>query len=72
MTAATTPATLERLRRAHAKVAALVVADPVYAPIFTRLEAEIADAEAALSGDVIARARAVARQRAIERTTSAR
>lgn len=57
-------ADLERLRRAHAKVARLVVADPVYAPIFIRLEAEIADAEAMLSGDILARARAVARQSA--------
>lgn len=55
---------LERLRRACAKVAGLVVADPVYAPIFLRLEAEIADAEAMLSGDIMARARAVARQSA--------
>ncbi len=55
---------LERLRRAHAKVAKLVVADSVYAPIFARLEAEIADAEAMLSGDIIARARAIARQSA--------
>ncbi|MGQ0566716.1 MAG: hypothetical protein ACT4OK_16865 [Gemmobacter sp.] len=70
MSAAATRADLDRLRRAHAKVARLVVADPVYAPIFTRLEAEIVDAEAALSGDVIARARAVARQRATDRTTA--
>lgn len=64
MRPATTTAELERLRKAHAKVARLVVADPVYAPIFTRLEAEIADAEAMLAGDVIARARAIARQSA--------
>jgi hypothetical protein len=64
MTPATTSATLDRLRKAHAKVARLVVADPVYVPVFTRLEAEIAEAEAALKDDVIARARAVARQRA--------
>ena len=70
MTAAATPATLERLRKAHAKVARMVVDDPTYSPIFTRLESEIADAEAALSGDVIARARAVARQRATDRITS--
>ena len=55
---------LERLRRAHAKVARLVVADSVYAPIFLRLESEIADAQAMLSGDILARARAVARQSA--------
>ena len=64
MRPAATIAELERLRRAHAKVAKLVVADPIYAPIFTRLEAEIADAEAMLAGDVIARARAIARQSA--------
>ena len=68
MSEATTRATLERLRRAHAKVARLVVADdvygPNYAPIFEVLEAEIANAEAALSGDIIARARAVVRQSA--------
>jgi hypothetical protein len=65
-----TPATLERLRRAHAKVARLVVADPTDVPVFTRLEAEISEAEAVLSGDVIARARAVARQRATDCTTA--
>lgn len=64
MSPATTTTELERLRRAHAKVARLVVADPVYSPIFLRLEAEIADAESMLSGDVLARARAVARQSA--------
>jgi hypothetical protein len=64
MRPATTTAELERLRKAHAKVARLVVADPVYSPIFLRLEAEIADAESMLSGDVLARARAVARQSA--------
>lgn len=64
MSAAITKAHLERLRRAHAKVAGLVVADPVYAPIFLRLEADIADAEAMMSEDVIARARAIARQSA--------
>jgi hypothetical protein len=60
----TTTAELERLRRAHAKVARLVVDNAVYSPVFLRLEAEIADAEAMLSGDILARARAVARQRA--------
>ena len=49
---------LARLHRARDKVAKMVVADAAYAPIFQRLEAEIAEAEAA--GDVIARARAVA------------
>lgn len=48
---------LDRLKTALAKVAKLVVADPVYLPIFTRLEAEIAKAEA---NDPLARARALA------------
>lgn len=50
---------LIRLRKAQAKVARLVVADPVYAPIFVRLELELAEAEAAERGDVLAQARAV-------------
>lgn len=55
---------LERLRAAYAKVALLVVHDPVYLPIFTRLETELASAEC--EGDAISRARAIAaRQRAI-------
>jgi hypothetical protein len=48
---------LDRLKAALAKVAKLVVVDPVYVPIFTRLEAEVAKAEA---NDVMARARALA------------
>ncbi len=55
---------LERLRAALDTVAKLVVADPVYAPIFRRLEAEIAQEEALLANDVVARARAVAAQNA--------
>lgn len=55
---------LERLRVALATVAKLVVADPVYVPIFSRLEAEIAQEEALLANDVVARARAVATQSA--------
>lgn len=57
---ATITSTLLRLHRARDKVARLVVADAVYAPIFQRLEAEIAEAEAA--EDVVARARAVAQK----------
>lgn len=49
---------LQRLHLALAKVAKLVVADPAYVPIFARLEQEIAIAEA--TGDLLARARAVA------------
>ncbi len=55
---------IERLRAAYTKVANLIIHDPVYVPIFLRLEAEIAVAE--VEGDVISRARAVAaRQKAI-------
>lgn len=50
---------LERLRAAHATVAQLVLADPVYAPVFERLDRELAQAEAALSGDILTRARAI-------------
>lgn len=56
--------TITRLQAAYAKVAALVVHDPVYIPIFERLDAEIAAFETA--GDIVARARAVLnRQKAI-------
>ncbi len=55
---ATITSDLLRLHRARDKVAKLVVADPAYAPIFQRLDAEIAEAEAA--DDIVARARAVA------------
>ncbi|MER9221914.1 hypothetical protein NKI48_23795 [Mesorhizobium sp. M0644] len=59
---------LARLRRAHATVAQLVAIDPVYLPIFERLEAEIAIEEAALINDPIAKARAIAAaRRAISR-----
>ena len=55
---------IERLRAAYIKVAKLIIHDPVYVPIFLRLEAEIAAAE--VEGDVISRARAVAaRQKVI-------
>lgn len=58
---ATITSDLLRLHRARDKVARMVVADPAaYAPIFQRLEAEIAEAEAA--GDILARARAVAQK----------
>lgn len=55
---ATITSDLLRLHRARDKVAKLVVADPAYAPIFQRLDAEIAEAEAA--DDIVARARAMA------------
>ncbi len=55
---------LERLRAALETVAKLVVADAVYAPIFSRLEAEIAQEESLLANDVVARARAITAQSA--------
>lgn len=58
-------AQLERLRSARLKVAVLMQDEPAYAPIFARLENEIRDMEAMQSGDVIERARAIARQMAI-------
>lgn len=51
--------TLERLKAARAKVARMVVADPVYAPIFERIESDIAELEAIAANDVVARARAL-------------
>lgn len=64
---ATITSDLLRLHRARDKVARLVVADPVYAPIFQRLESEIAEAEAA--EDIVARARAVAQKASGARTS---
>lgn len=55
---------LDRLRAAREIVAGLVLHDAVYAPIFMRLDDEIAAEEAALSQDVVARARALLRHRA--------
>ncbi len=55
---------LQRLYAARDKLAKLVLADPVYSPIFQRIEEEIALAEAATHGDALARARAIARQMA--------
>ena len=49
---------LLRLRAAHATVAKLVVDDLIYLPIFKRLEAELAAAEAREQGNAIAYARA--------------
>ena len=51
---------LKSLQSAYRKVAALVLQDPVYLPIFERIEREIAAVEAEAEGDVISRARAVA------------
>lgn len=46
-----------RLRAARDAVAILVADDPVYAPIFVRLELELA---AAMTADPVERARAIA------------
>ncbi|WP_054005042.1 hypothetical protein [Cypionkella psychrotolerans] len=54
---------IERLRAALLKVAKLVDADPVYLPLFERLEVEIALDQS--MGDAITRARLIARQRAM-------
>lgn len=61
---------LDRLRANLEIVATLVLEDPVYGPIFDRLEQEIAIEEAALSQDVVERARAVLRQNAIGESKS--
>lgn len=50
---------LEQLRRLRQVAAKLVVSNPVYAPIFERVETEIAELEAIAANDVVARARAV-------------
>lgn len=55
---------LQRLYAARETAAKLVLADPVYSPIFQRIEKEIALAEAAAHGDALACARAIARQMA--------
>lgn len=53
--------TLVRLCRAREVVAALVIEDPVYLPIFERLEREVAIEEARVSSeDALTRARAIA------------
>lgn len=55
---------LDRLIKARDKVARMTVQNPDLLPVFERLEAEVAAAEA--TGDTLARARAlVARQRAM-------
>lgn len=51
------PADLKRLKDARHKVAQLLVLDPAYAPIFARLEREIAAVEE--TNDMIERARRV-------------
>lgn len=53
---------LSELREARATLAQLVVIDPVYLPIFERLDAECEKAELALINDPIALARLIAEQ----------
>lgn len=50
---------LEELKRLREVAAKLVVADPVYVPIFERIESDIAELEAIAANDVVARARAL-------------
>ena len=58
------PVTLSDLQTMHRMAAALVVADPVYLPLFERIELELATHEA--KDDAISRARAIsARQKAV-------
>ncbi|PFG62167.1 hypothetical protein AXZ77_0740 [Thioclava sp. ES.031] len=52
---------LERLMKARLQVAELMLEKPIYAPIFERLEREIAAIEARRIEDPLARARAILR-----------
>lgn len=52
------PVTLSDLHKMHRMAAALVVADPVYLPVFERIEHELAAYEA--KDDAVSRARAIA------------
>ena len=62
---------LARLETALQIAARLVVQDPIYAPIFRRLEREIALEKAARAEDVIERARALIAQNEIGASNSA-
>ena len=57
--------TIERIRAAHRVVARLTAKDPAYAPVFARLDKELAAAEAAQTDDPIAKARAAVAQMAM-------
>ncbi|WP_422071518.1 hypothetical protein [Tranquillimonas rosea] len=48
---------VDRIRRALEVVAALVIEDPVYEPVFRRLQEELAQAEAA--ADLVSEARSI-------------
>jgi hypothetical protein len=52
------PVTLSELQSMQRMAAAMVIADPIYLPIFERIEQELAALEA--QGDAISRARAIA------------
>lgn len=52
------PVTLSELQNMHRMAAALVVADPVYLPVFERIEHELAVYQS--KGDAISHARAIA------------
>ncbi|SFA59264.1 hypothetical protein SAMN04487972_12349 [Paracoccus halophilus] len=66
------PATkLDRLRSALNFMAELVLRDPSYVPIFTRLEEEIAIEEAKCQDDALARARALIHQNAMRQMAAA-
>ena len=52
------PVTLADLQAMHRKAAALTIVDPTYAPIFERVERELA--AHASRQDIVARARAIA------------
>lgn len=54
---------LSRLARARAVAADLAVSDPVYLPIFERMEAEVEKAEAAQVKDPVLLARILMEQR---------
>ncbi|MBB1499181.1 hypothetical protein [Paracoccus sp. MC1862] len=56
-TSVSRPVTLEDLQAMHRMAAALVIADPVYIPIFERIERELA--AHASKQDSVARARAI-------------
>jgi hypothetical protein len=55
---------LNRIRNAHRNLAILTAEDPIYAPVFERLERMLAQAEAANTDDPVARARAAVAQMA--------
>ncbi len=52
------PVTLSDLQKMHRMAAALVVSDPIYLPVFERIEHELSTFET--KNDAISRARAIA------------